>query len=418
VRRSKALAIAVVSLVLGAFSAGCSHVQGVQDLPVGASGSTQPASAMRSGVSPDLLNRGITRSEFLQLQLEGRLPAPIPLDVLRYDYEHQGSARPRLTFQAGAKVALWASDTNFNYLLGQDRSGYKTVLAIDVSKDQCYSPVALKVDHLQNLWVGCELQSDSGTNGAVQEYSSTSGLLERKYIPACPVPVAQCKSFSGYGWDSGVDANGNVFASLNLYSIETCTPTCVSSLSTGFEWWPAGREHATPRLISLGSNCSPVCGVGFMDVDASGNLWFTFGGYGPNNVFGFGLGEITNPTTTPAFTIVEPFGTYQFFGGVYVSDHGKTLNVIDQKARTISRYRLPLAPNGKPFDVLGPTLQNAFGVGDPTSGGFSQDDTKMAIGDAAGWLDLGAISRNTWSAIASPNFYSGIEGAAYTPSDK
>ncbi len=79
-----------------------------------------------------------------------------------------------------------------------------------------------------------------------------------------------------------------------------------------------------------------------MDVDSSGNLWFTFSGY-DQSTYGFGLGEISSPTKSPKLTIVEPIGTYGFFGGVYASNGGKTLNVIDQTARTISQYHLPLA---------------------------------------------------------------------------
>ena len=302
-------------------------------------------------------------------------------------------------------------------MLGQDSTGGKTVTAVDLSQNSCYSPVALKVDRAQNVWIGCELTSFSGTNGAVQEYSG-AGVLQKRYLPACPMPAAHCQSFSGYGYDSGLDANGNVFASLNLYDIQICNPSCVDTLSAGFEWWPKGNPSATPRLISTGSNCSPVCGVGFMDVDGSGNLWFTVSGYDQTSTFGFGLGEITNPTKKPRFTLVEPIGTYGFFGGVYVSGGGATLNVIDQKARTISQYHLPLAPSGSPFNVLGPTPQTAFGVGDPVSGGLNHAETKLAIGDTGGWLDVGKVASNAWSAVANLNFYSGIEGAAYTPSDK
>jgi hypothetical protein len=42
----------------------------------------------------------------------------------------------------------------------------------------------------------------------------------------------------------------------------------------------------------------------------------------------------------------------------------------------------------------------------------------MAIGDTGGWFDIGKVSSNAWSDVANPNFYSGIDGAAYTPSDK
>jgi hypothetical protein len=388
-RRPHALANSIASLAIVAIVAACAGPQ-----------RTQPFAT--------------TPSNLLELQLEGRMPAPIPPDALRLALNRRGGVRPQLAFHAGAKVGLWASDTNFDYLLGQDASGGKTVTAIDLSKNSCYSPVALKVDHAGTVWVGCELTSLSGTNGAVQEYSG-AGMLKKQYLPACPSPVSECKSFSGYGYDSGLDSHGNVFASLNLYDIEICNPSCTQNLSAGFEWWPKGSS--TPRLISVGTNCSPVCGVGFMDVDASGNLWFTLSGY-KNSTYGFGLGEIQNPTKSPKFTMVEPIGTYGFFGGVYVSNRGKTLNVIDQKARTVSQYRLPLSPSGTPFKVLGPTPQNAFGIGDPVSGGFNEAETKMAIGDTGGWFDIGKVSSNLWSEVSNPNFYSGIEGAAYTPSDK
>ena len=410
--RHSLIAIGVVSVLL----AGCSRAPDEGAMPVGSLNST-PSMARQSGLIQDLMKGGMTPAKLWELQLEGRLPAPIPLKALRDRLKRQGHARPHLAFHAGAKVAIWASDTNFNYVLGQSMPNNATVTAIDTSANGCYSPIALKVDHAQNLWVGCELQSSSSTNGVVQEYAST-GKLRKKYVPACPSPVSKCQSFSGFGYDSGIDPTGNVFASLNLYGIETCNPSCVSNLGAGFEWWPAGKSSATPKLISVGTNCAPVCGVGYMDVDRSGNLWFTFSGYDSGNDYGFGLGEITSPTTNPAFTIVEPIGTYGFFGGVYISHGGKTLNVIDQNVRTISQYRLPLSPNGAPFKVLGPTPTNVFGIGDPVSGTFNQADSKMAIGDSGGWFDLGNVASNKWSLTANPNFYSGLGGAAYTPSDK
>ena len=120
---------------------------------------------------------------------------------------------------------MWASNTNFNYLLGQDSTGRKTVTAVDLSQNNCYSPVALKVDRAHNVWVGCELTSFSATSGAVQEYSG-AGVLLKRYTPACPSHVSGCASFSGYGYDSGIDSRGNVFASLNLYDIQICNPSC------------------------------------------------------------------------------------------------------------------------------------------------------------------------------------------------
>ncbi len=404
-----------VSSIVALLLTGCARSQGTQPLPLGSSGSG-PATANFSSLASELINGGISPSKLLKLQLEGRLPAPIPPRALRDAIELQGRARPQLAFHAGAPVALWASNTNFNYVLGLSK-GNKTVTAIDTSANGCYTPIALKVDHAQHLWVGCELRSESTTAGVVQEYGSGGNLMSQ-YIPACPSPVSECQSFSGFGYDSGIDPSGDVFASLNLYSIETCNPSCVSNLGAGFEWWPKGNPSATPALISVGASCDPVCGVGYMDIDGSGSLWFTFSGYNSNQTYGFGLGEVTSPTTSPAFKIVEPIGTYGFFGGVYVSNGGTTLNVIDQNTRTISQYNLPLSPSGAPFHVLGPTRTTVFGVGDPVSGGFNQREAKMAIGDSGGWLDVGKVAPNKWSTKSNLNFYSGLGGAAYTPSDK
>jgi hypothetical protein len=407
-----ALALGVVAALL----AGCSTSQGTQAVPSSRSGISQSA-AGHPEFSADLIKGGMSPSRLLDLQLEGKLPAPIPLKALRYARERRGQPRPHFAFNPTDKVTLWASDTNFDYVLGQDMKRNETVTAIDTAANACYVPIALKVDHGRNLWVGCELQSSSSTNGVVQEYSNAGQLLEQ-YVPSCPAPLSKCQSFSGFGYDSGLDSNGHVFASLNLYAIETCDSSCGTTLGAGFEWWPTGKPSATPKLIALGTSCAPVCGVGYMDVDAAGNLWFTFVGYDSNNNYGAGLGEVTSPTTNPTFTIVEPIGTYGFFGGVYASNRGKTLNVIDQDARTISQYSLPLAPGGTPFSVLGPTYANAFGIGDPVSGSFNRPETEIAIGDSGGWLDIGDVASNAWSGTANPNFYSGLGGAAYTPSDK
>jgi len=401
--RASLLAIGGLSTALAALLVGCS-------------GSVQLPRTGSNAVA-DLPKGPLTPRQLLRLELEGKLPAPIPRKTLRYQLKHVANARPHLSLRgAAASVALWASDTNYSYLLGQDRRVRKTVMSIDAAANGCNYPIALKVDHAQNLWAGCEFNG-AFTESVVQEYAG-NGTLKAQYVPGCPNAVSDCTSFSSLGYDSALDAGGDVFAALNLYSIQICNPSCLSSESAGFEWWPGGNPSATPTLISLGANCAPVCGVGYVDADGSGNLWFTFSGYNSSNTYGFGLGEITNPTTNPTFTIVEPIGTYQFFGGVYVSNGGKTLNVIDQGTRTISQYHLPLSPSGMPFNVLGPTYTNAFGLGDPVSGGFNQREKKMAIGDASAWLDIGNLASNHWHGVGNPNFYSGLSGAAYTPSDK
>jgi hypothetical protein len=362
-----------------------------------------------------LLRQPMSPARLLQLQASGQLSGPVPQRRLRDRLKRIAQPRPTFGHRAAGTVGIWATDTDFNYLVGQTANGRKTVVAVDLSKNNCLSPVGVRVDASQNEWVACELTSPSSTNGALQQYSP-AGQYEKQYLFGCPASVKGCSTFSGYGWDSGIDSKGNVFAALNIYSIEVCNPSCVSNLGAGFEWWPKGKPSTEPHLITLGDSCNPICGVGFMDFDASDNIWFTFVGYN-GSTYGPGLGEITSPAKNPTLTIVEPAGTYGFFGGVNIAG-GSTLNVVDQQARTISQYHLPLAPGGTPFKTLGPTPLNAFGVGDPVSGGFNKAESKLALADSVGWLDLGQYPANKWTIVGSPNFISGLEGAAYTPSDK
>ena len=84
--------------------------------------------------------RGVALSPLLEMQLEGTREAPVPPAVLRFQLQHPGHAPAPSSSRVGAKIGLWASDTNFNYLLGQDSSGRKTVTAIDLSQNSCYDP--------------------------------------------------------------------------------------------------------------------------------------------------------------------------------------------------------------------------------------------------------------------------------------
>jgi hypothetical protein len=389
-------------------------------LPIAACSGAQPPSAPPNATADRqiaLLRGPMSPAQLLELQAQGVLPAPVPQVRVREQLRRLERGRPAFTANKTGNVGLWATDTNFNYLLGQTADGHTTVASVNLAPNNCYSPVGVRVDAARNVWVSCELTSPSTTSGALQQYDA-SGNYQKQYLPACPESVKGCTSFEGYGWDSGIDSNANVFTSLNIYSYEACTPSCTSELGAGFEWWPKGKTTSKPHLISTGASCNPICGVGFMDIDAFNNIWFTFSGYA-GTTYGFGLGEVSKPTSKkPVVSIVEPIGTYQFFGGVNVSGAGHTLNVLDQAARTISQYNLPLSPSGAPFHTLGPIPQNAFGVGDAVAGGFNKGETKLAYGDTGGWIDIGNVAENKWAAVASPNFYSGLEGAAYTPSDK
>ena len=100
-----------------------------------------------------------------------------------------------------------------------------------------------------------------------------------------------------------------------------------------------------------------------------------------------------------------------------MSNDGSVLNVVDETARTISQYELPWIANETPFKILGPTLTR-MGEGEPTSGGFDRGEKHLAIGDADGWIDIGNVASNRWSAAGNENLKHGNLGAAYVPSDK
>jgi hypothetical protein len=147
-----------------------------------------------------------------------------------------------------------------------------------------------------------------------------------------------------------------------------------------------------------------------MDVDNSDNIWFDY--YSCVSVCGYALGEVQNATTSPVW--VTNIASLGFAGGVYVGNGGSTLSVIDQDARTISRYSLP---GLGALSALGPTKMNLLGQGDPVAGGYNSTDTSIAIGDAYGWLDYGTVSSNLWKTTKNTSL--GLpEGAAFTPSDK
>jgi len=74
--------------------------------------------------------RGVALSPLVEMQLAGTREAPVPPAALRFQLQHPGRMPARLSSHARAKIGLWASDTNFNYLLGQDSTGRKTVTAI------------------------------------------------------------------------------------------------------------------------------------------------------------------------------------------------------------------------------------------------------------------------------------------------
>lgn len=310
-------------------------------------------------------------------------------------------------------VAIWASNAFFNYLVGMDETGSIAVDSIDVGANGCLGPNSVKIDSSRNIWVACFTNQSGETSGSLeQEYSSGGSLLRSfKWTTPCPQTATICGAFSN---DGGPDRSGHVFSEMNGSYLQNNKPYMMED---GFFWWPADRPNAAPKFIGLGTSCSPICQPLNMDTDKSGNIWFTFQGSG--HPCCSGLGEVTNPTTKPRVLVVLAPGTYKFGRGVFTSDGGATLNVVDSGVRKIYQYRLPLTPASKPFNTLGPTATGlSAALGQPNTGGFNRAETKIAIGDYGGWVNLGTVASNRWTAKLSMQLLPQPVSAAYTPSDR
>ena len=302
-------------------------------------------------------------------------------------------------------------------LYGMNKKGDELLATIDVGRNQCYSPVTVKVDHKRHVWVACEdLNSASPAEfGGEQEYGS-AGTVENSY-------TYDATQFcgSGYGFcvaesfDGGADNQGHVFAELSAGW--TVIGQEVHYMNPGFYWWNAKGSAAPGSFIRVSRYCKPFCAIYYMDADRAGNIWFDFT-IAHDGAGGAGLGEVTNPTTSPSVKIVLPAGTLGYPGGVYVSNHGSVLNVTDQDSRETYQYHLPVTKTSKPFDVLGPTLMSSGSEGRPIAGGFNKADSALALGDFYGWLDLGKVPANTWSISAKADCAGPCLGIAFTPSDK
>jgi hypothetical protein len=408
------LSIAAASFVISAaFLTGCSNPpQGSTTLPVSGS-----ADAMgRSVGAPRTMPKYHSALQLLQLQAEGKLPGPNSRKDMEREFKYlRNHPRPTIKLRAnGTGVGLWTSLSQYSYLLGENKKGKNTVAAIDTASNSCIFPVAIKVDHSQDIWTNCEDNGQTGLS-AEQEYSK-SGSFIGSYNVACPVSGSEsCSSTYAYGYDGAANAS-NVFAALTFFKFSICNPSCNQIYGPGFEYWPAGQPSATPTLIALPYN-NPFQFVDYMDLDSNGNIWFDYEGcqmYYPYDC-GNGLAEVQTPTTNPTVVVILPPDVYIESGGVYVSNGGNTLNVIDQSTQLVYQYHLPLSPGGTPFNTLGPT---AFGLGSPVSGGFNSADTKMAIGDDNAFLDIGTVSQNKWAVVKAPLFSDSLQGAAYTSSDK
>ena len=362
-----------------------------------------------SSAAPFVPNGRVDAKELLRLQASRRLYTPLAHERVLAMLRAAGRPRPHIVAALGGKtVALWTTLTQDSDVLGQAKKLSKNVAVIDTQANKCLYPITVKVDASQNVWVGCEY-NDADDEGVYQEYTS-GGTFVASYNDGCPAPVSGCGEFYSYSSDGAANSS-YVFDALSYYYAGlNCNPSCTYSYGGGFEYWPAGATSSAPKLIALPYG-APVYGVAFMDLDSSGDIWFDYYGCNSGSVCGYGIGEITTPTTsTPTFVSIKSPGFLRCAGGVYASAKSTTIDVIDSCSRMVYQF----ATNGSQTGTFGPIGR----LGDPISGGFNATDDKIAIGDDKGWLDVGKITTNTWSVDQNAYFGDGLMGAAYTPSDK
>lgn len=406
-RLSLAAAICVLSVAL---LAGCSASSaGMGSLP----GSSNVGQPMVRATLPYTPRGGINPKDVLRLQAAGKIgylgPRAEVEKALRQVQVHPLHVHSK----KGSGAGILASLTYYDYILGINSKGTAVTKAFQTTG--CTEPYGVKVDHSQNIWVGC--YEGANSTPTAQEYSS-NGTQLGSYNASCPLnwqstSNTTCEDyFYGYsGYDSAADSS-HVFVDGFFYGYDCSTPSCPYTEGSGVEYWPAGEPSATPTLVLLPYN-SPVQNVYYMDEDTSGDLWLGF--YGClTSTCGYGLGEITSATTSPTFTVIENPGTYQANGGVYVSNGGNTLNVLDPESRITYQYSLPLSPGGSPAKKLGPNAP--FGY--PEGIGFNSTDKNVVLGDEAAWLNLGTVASNNWKQTKPVLVISDLFGAAYSPSDK
>lgn len=425
-----------------AILAGCSSLSPSAVPPASSGGASMNAPgslASRAGYQARLL-------EELKLQIEGTLPHALPVSVLKHEYEALSKAPQHLrkTYGTASGVTIWALN-DWNYLVGLNNEA-KTLISVNLMTfggsggDGCNGPQTVKVDGSQNVWIACNDVYGEPSGGAYAEYAG-AGTFENDYRwdprQGCPPSAVSC-SGRGYATDGAADAT-NVFSLAGYNRYQYCTdfeyPYCYSwysNNSQGVYFWPAGNPSAAPTYVPLwvsdsngvNTQCSPVCSIDYMDLDASGNIWFDGSVcatlYGVSTC-GSGLGEIKNPSQ-PSRTIeiaqILPPSEVCATGGVYVGTRGGTqyLDVTNPCTRRVLQYSLPISQHSKP-KLIGPTPKNrSNNCGQPISGGVGSSGA-MVQGDACGWVDF-KTGGKPFRALTSPDLELWVPSAAITPSDK
>ena len=356
----------------------------------------------------------MTPEKLLKLQAKGTLVAGIPQKAVEKALKYlESHSRPQFkAHRNGGAVKLWASNTDYNYLLGQNKKGTKTIDAIDTSNNGCYEPITVKTDSGGNVWTACE-ENGSFNGGQETEYSA-SGSYVNSYAfnasGACPPSAVYCV---GYQFDGGSDGLGNVYAMQSVTEYEVpCTFDpyyyCFYDGAPGI-WKFSSPSSSSYTAITLPGITTET--AYYMATDSSGNVYFDYDGCDNSYPYACGVGLAEFQPGSSGFTALLPPGTFQFAGGVEVN--GSTLSVTDQDTRYTYQYHLPVSPSSTPFRTLGQTATPITGEGDPVSGGFNSNGSRLVQGDAYGFLDTTKTSSNGQKNAITVDDLPSLEGAAF-----
>ncbi len=388
--------------LLVAVLAGCGAPS--QSLPAGT-----PAAANAGAFHPfsrsDVAKSRRSPAALLQLEIAGKIPSALPRPVLQRILKRLKSGwRPDVHVDGTGKVGLWAIEGFNSLIFGQNAKGSKTVAVINTLNNGCYEPFGSKVDREENLWTACG-GYDSG-NGAIQEYAP--GSTTPSAIFTQPDTCGSGCTIDATLLDVAFDTTGHVFGANP--SAEICNPKCRQG--NLLVWWSANAPNSPTGIAD-----ADFTNADYIDVDSKGNLYVE--GLGCiGSQCGALLDQITNPTSSsPSVVNLIPPASGSA-DGLYISNDGMVLNLIDGTTRTIAQYALPWIAGESAFETLGPTENNYFGDGYPIDGGLNKNDKLMAIGEGGGWIDVGKVKKNRWSMAANANLYPGLVDAAYVPSDK
>jgi hypothetical protein len=402
--------------------AGCSNPgTGTSSVP-GSGTSTAPMQRSHEQIpKPQLFKPSqLSKSHFLRMIATGQLPSRTMHDAFMKGYKYHNN-HPRFHPQIsrdGGTFGLAQNLFYYDYMIGLTANAKKTLWATNTyaGSTGCFYPQTAKVDASGNVWTACEYANDT-EGAALQEYDG-SGNLEAQYTSTCPVGYNCSSYWFSYFFDAAINT-GTECGVAEDYEAEWDSYSdyaygsgiiCYTGTSTSHVY-PAW-QYSNVGSMNIGTECDPICEAWEGDAAPNGDVYFTYDGES-TSCYGGGLAKESGGTVT----VLESPCLLLFPGGVWIG--GGNAYVIDQDARMVYEYSLPISPGATPIATYGPTKIGIAGIGDPDSGGVNAAGTKMVIGDAYGWDDVGKLNNNKWKVAFNINFAStGVEGASYSPSNK